>query len=68
MSQTIINIVINYILIGILFQFFTVRSISINQMNLKFGHSERILLILMWPIGVIAFIKGFITGSNNDKE
>ena len=51
------NLVINYLLVGILFQFFMVWASKKNeQEELLFTHIERILLVIFWPIGLLGVI------------
>jgi len=55
-----INWAINYLLVGILFQWF-MRWVS-TKLDTKyiFTHSERVILILIWPVGVFGFIYNFV--------
>ena len=51
---------INYILLGFLFQWFMhYGSLKIAPQH-KFIHWERVLLILVWPVGILMFIYSFI--------
>ena len=55
------NLVINYLLVGILFQFFMVwASKKSEQEEFLFTHVERILLVAFWPIGLLGVIYNII--------
>ena len=54
------NLTINYLLVGIVIQFFMhYGAIKIAPQH-TFIHKERIILILIWPVSVIWFIISFV--------
>jgi hypothetical protein len=52
--------IIRYLLMGILFQWFMQWSASKFSPENLLTHIERIVLILIWPIGAVGFIFSFI--------
>ena len=55
------NLVINYLLVGILVQFFMVwASNKMEQEELIYTHTERILLVLFWPLAAFMIIYNLI--------
>ena len=65
---------IKYLLIGILFVFFVewivdyLRKTSIYYQR-DLTNLERVLCVLLWPIGLIVFLRGFIiTILKNNKD
>jgi hypothetical protein len=66
--QMYIAWLINYILIGFIFQWFMhYGTIKIAPQH-TFIHKERIILILIWPVGVIGFIISFVKVFFNKNE
>ena len=51
---------INYILAGFLFQWLMHYGTAKIAPQYTFTHKERVILILIWPIGVLGFIYAFI--------
>jgi predicted PurR-regulated permease PerM len=66
---------IEYLLIGILFAFFVEWIVDYLQKTGTYyqrhlTNLERILCVLIWPIGLIVFLRGFIVTifkNNNDE-
>ena len=60
------DIIINYLFIGVVFSFLLDYLVYKNQNHKSFKNipnwtwKERILLILIWPLGLANFIYGFI--------
>ena len=55
-----ISWVINYLIVGMLFQWFMHWVSTKLDTKYIFTHLERVILILIWPIGVFGFIYNFV--------
>jgi len=55
-----INWIINYILVGFIFQWVLHWGTQKISSQNEFTHRERITLIFVWPVGVVGFIVSFI--------
>jgi hypothetical protein len=55
-----INWIINYILVGLIFQWILHWGTQKISSQNEFTHKERITIIFVWPIGVVGFILSFI--------
>lgn len=51
---------INYILFGFVFQWFMHCGTLLVAPQYSFTHRERVILIVIWPIGVLGFIYSFV--------
>jgi hypothetical protein len=51
---------ITYLLIGLIFQWLMHYGTIYIAPEYSFTHGERVVLILVWPIGLIGFIYSFI--------
>jgi len=57
-----------YLLIGLIFQWLMHYGATIIAPQYSFTHGERVVLILVWPIGLIGFIYSFIKTFFNNNE
>ena len=57
-----------YLLIGMLFQWLMHYGTAKITPQYSFTHWERILLIVLWPIGLLMFIYSFIKTFFNNNE
>jgi len=58
---------VNYILIGLIFQWLMNLGAEKVSPENSFTHGVRISLIFIWPLGVVGFIVSFIKSSFNKK-
>ena len=55
-----INWILNYLIIGILFQWFMYWVSTKLDTRYLFTHLERITLVFIWPVGVLGFLYNFV--------
>ena len=58
---------INYLIVGMLFQWL-MHWVSIKlDTKYVFTHSERVILVFIWPVGVLGFLYNFIISFSKRK-
>jgi hypothetical protein len=63
-----INWILNYLIVGILFQWFMYWVSTKLDSEYLFNHTERVMLIFIWPIGMVGFITNIIKGFFSKNE
>jgi len=57
-----------YLLIGLIFQWLMHYGTAKIAPQYSFTHGERVVLIVIWPVGLIGFIYSFIKSFFNKNE
>jgi|TARA_R110001599_G_scaffold150432_2_gene334443 hypothetical protein len=59
---------INYLIVGIVFTFIIDTMNNNLKSRLEFTNFERIICVMVWPIGLFSFIVGIIEEFLNNKK